>query len=476
MHLQVEQTASITWTPCGNVQCASLSVPLDCAPDRRALHACTRPPSGHRTPRRVLFTNPGGPADRASISSGTRLRVQARDLESVRHRVVGSTRCRRSDPIDCGNDLDAFDAVHRDPTTPTQVAENVQASRDVRRRVRPQQQGRPAVRLDRRDRDDIDAIRAAMGEDTSATSASRTGLLSAPCTPRVPAAPPRGRARRRHRPRAVVPRHDARPGGRLRACARRLLRLVRPTTDCGLRRREPAHGLRRRCTRLDPEPIPGNAERRVADAWARRVRHRCREPLTTAHPGTRAWVPRWRRRRGERATAPPISDSTPAANPTGSTRTRPPPSTRGLYRLARAADPPSVEQSPTPPGAAPHFGATTVWLGLPCTYWPAPPVETGAGARAGAPLILVVGTTNDPATPYAWAQSLARHLESGHLLTWDGEGHPAYGRGSDCIDSAVDDYLLDLHGAARRHPLSLNASSRRGRATSMRIALPRTIL
>ncbi len=93
--------------------------------------------------------------------------------------------------------------------------------------------------------------------------------------------------------------------------------------------------------------------------------------------------------------------------------------------------------------AAPDFGASTVWLGLPCTFWPAPPDgRAGAIHAAAAPPILVVGTTNDPATPYAQAQALARELDSGHLLTYDGEGHTAYGRGHTCVDRTVDRYLV----------------------------------
>ena len=55
----------------------------------------------------------------------------------------------------------------------------------------------------------------------------------------------------------------------------------------------------------------------------------------------------------------------------------------------------------------------------------------------------MVGTTRDPATPYKWAQSLAGQLSSGRLLTYEGDGHTAYGRGSDCIDTAINTYLLD---------------------------------
>ena len=63
---------------------------------------------------------------------------------------------------------------------------------------------------------------------------------------------------------------------------------------------------------------------------------------------------------------------------------------------------------------------------------------------AGAPPILVVGNTRDPATPFRWAKALARDLKSGVLLAWNGDGHTAYMMGSSCIDSAVDKYLISL--------------------------------
>ncbi|WP_418958334.1 alpha/beta hydrolase [Streptomyces tritici] len=94
--------------------------------------------------------------------------------------------------------------------------------------------------------------------------------------------------------------------------------------------------------------------------------------------------------------------------------------------------------------ASPVFGRGLAWAALTCTYWPAP--ATGRPHRItaeGAPPLLVVGTTRDPATPYKWARSLAAQLSSGVLLTYDGDGHTAYGRGSDCIDTAINAYLLE---------------------------------
>jgi pimeloyl-ACP methyl ester carboxylesterase len=94
---------------------------------------------------------------------------------------------------------------------------------------------------------------------------------------------------------------------------------------------------------------------------------------------------------------------------------------------------------------APLFGPYIVWSNLPCTTWPAPAQgEPAPITAAGSRPILVVGTTRDPATPYEWATALADELEAGHLLTYVGDGHTAYRRGSRCIDRKVDAYLL--HG------------------------------
>ncbi|GHA60793.1 proteinase [Streptomyces tendae] len=93
--------------------------------------------------------------------------------------------------------------------------------------------------------------------------------------------------------------------------------------------------------------------------------------------------------------------------------------------------------------ASPVFGEGLAWSSLNCAYWPVKP--TGEPHRieaAGATPIVVVGTTRDPATPYRWAEALSAQLASGRLLTYEGDGHTAYGRGSTCIDSAINTYLL----------------------------------
>ena len=79
-----------------------------------------------------------------------------------------------------------------------------------------------------------------------------------------------------------------------------------------------------------------------------------------------------------------------------------------------------------------------------CSNWPVPRADLPTSFEAkGAPPILVIGTTNDPATPYAWAQALASQLSSGVMITHTGEGHTVYNQGVTCIDDTVDAFFLD---------------------------------
>jgi hypothetical protein len=98
----------------------------------------------------------------------------------------------------------------------------------------------------------------------------------------------------------------------------------------------------------------------------------------------------------------------------------------------------------TAAGRSRHFGPYLAWAGNMCAVWRAKPTRTPHPVDApGAPPILVVGTTDDPATPYAWSQSVAATLDRSALLTRRGTGHVAY-LGSSCTRGVVDAYLLDL--------------------------------
>ncbi len=93
---------------------------------------------------------------------------------------------------------------------------------------------------------------------------------------------------------------------------------------------------------------------------------------------------------------------------------------------------------------SPTFGPALAYGDVTCAAWPHEPrVERAPVSAAGAEPIVVIGTTGDPATPYAWSEQLAEQLESGVLVTYEGEGHTAYGRAGDCVTDAVDGFLLE---------------------------------
>ncbi|WP_026551942.1 alpha/beta hydrolase [Arthrobacter sp. H20] len=94
--------------------------------------------------------------------------------------------------------------------------------------------------------------------------------------------------------------------------------------------------------------------------------------------------------------------------------------------------------------ASPTFGPYLAYGGVTCNAWEYAPVLEPAPASApdAAPMV-VIGTTGDPATPYEWSLALADQLETAVHVTWDGEGHTAYGRADSCIGDLVDSYFID---------------------------------
>ncbi|CAM5550274.1 proteinase [Streptomyces spiroverticillatus] len=93
---------------------------------------------------------------------------------------------------------------------------------------------------------------------------------------------------------------------------------------------------------------------------------------------------------------------------------------------------------------APHFGPANVNSSLPCAYWPA---ESSAKAHPvtapGTPPLLVIGNTDDQATPIRWSRDVAARLANARLVTNEASGHGAYHRkAGPCLTGAVDTYLL----------------------------------
>ena len=99
---------------------------------------------------------------------------------------------------------------------------------------------------------------------------------------------------------------------------------------------------------------------------------------------------------------------------------------------------------PSYASAAPLFGPAFQYSNLLCAYWPVKAHSTlGPITAPGAPPVLVVGGTGDPATPYAWAQAVNQQLSGSVLLTREGNGHTSY-NSSACAKQLIDAYLIDL--------------------------------
>ena len=93
--------------------------------------------------------------------------------------------------------------------------------------------------------------------------------------------------------------------------------------------------------------------------------------------------------------------------------------------------------------AVPAMARASSWGNAPCTGWfghdPGGPHTANSATTAP---ILIIGTRYDPATPYEWAVSLNRQLPTSRLLTYDGDGHTAFGGQSSCVDGAVAAFLV----------------------------------
>jgi pimeloyl-ACP methyl ester carboxylesterase len=143
-----------------------------------------------------------------------------------------------------------------------------------------------------------------------------------------------------------------------------------------------------------------------------------------------------------------------------------------FYAITCLDDPVSIPVSQVPAQypafekASPVFGKEFAWSLAGCRGFTAhsanriPPIH----AKGAAPIV-VIGTTRDPATPFAWAVNLAHELESGVLIRRDGDGHTGYHAGNSCVDHAVESYLVS--GAVPPDNLSC-CPTRRGRGSAAR--------
>ena len=125
-------------------------------------------------------------------------------------------------------------------------------------------------------------------------------------------------------------------------------------------------------------------------------------------------------------------------------------SSEAIYAISCLDDPYAIPASrvaanlPDFERASPTFGAVFAWglTGCGGVQVTSSVKPRDVHAKGAAPIV-VIGTTRDPATPMKWAEDLADQLDSGVLIRRDGDGHTGYHVGNDCVDGAVEGYLID---------------------------------
>ncbi|MDP9417156.1 MAG: alpha/beta hydrolase [Actinomycetota bacterium] len=447
----------VEWSECGDdFECARVAVPLDYdSPGAGSieLSVVRRPASGDEKDRiGSLLLNPGGPgvsgvdyARHADVVVSEDLREHF-DIVGFDPRGVA-----RSEPIRCLTDreLDEFVAADGSPDDPGEERELLDQAAGLAKGCQARS-GRLLAHVGTRNAArDLDVLRAVLGDESLHYLGKSYGtLLGATYAELFPA-----RAGRLVLDGAVDPTVPNEQFGRAQAAGfEQAMRAF--VADCLERDDCPfdgdmAAGLQEIAVlleRIDEHPLPSSgSERRLTQGLAVAAVAAALYDESQGWPILRTAL--GEAEQGEGTTLLRIADVYTDRQPDGRYSTN---QNEAFYAVS-CVDTPNgtadvderralaAEYAET----APLFGPYLAWGALPCASWPVPPEgKPGRIRAAGSPPILVVGTTRDPATPHVWAVGLVDQLDAGVLLSWDGDGHTAYRRGSSCVDEIVDTFLL----------------------------------
>jgi pimeloyl-ACP methyl ester carboxylesterase len=446
---------TLTWQWCRGIDlCSSLEVPLDYRhPDGETIRlALLRVPAADPD-RRIgsVVVNPGGPgapgtdyAESAAVAGNvfTAPVLRAYDVVGFDPRGTGA-----SAPVDClsDDDLDAYVAEDPDPDTPAEV-DTFTGWVDAIGAGCAERSGALAAHVTTIEAArDLDVLRAALGESTltyyGASYGTKLGATYADLFPdRVGRLVLDGTVDVSLSSRDLSLQQAAGFETALRAYVQDCLDqgdcFLGDTVDAGLSR------IQQLLADVDAQPLPTDGDRQlevgnafyglVLPLYSRDFWPALSQGLQAAFDGDGSLLLRF-------------SDAYSSRGPDGYTDN----STEAFYAISCLDDPWSIPAAQVPDNladfeaASPTFGDVFAWGltgcgGIQVTATEKPREITAAGAAP----IVVIGTTRDPATPYDWAVHLSQQLDSGVLVSRDGDGHTGYTEGNTCVDDAVDAYLL----------------------------------
>lgn len=451
----------VTWEPCtGDFVCATVQVPLDYGDpggDTLGL-AVSRRPAGEPGKRiGAMLVNPGGPGA-SGVGFAPTATAQFRQDVVARYDIVGfdPRGVAGSEAVDCLSDdrLDEF--LASDPTPDdTSSARAAVESLTVFGRGCVQHSGRLAGHVSTveaaRDLDIIrDVLRSPKLHYYGASYGTLLGAAYAELFPdRVGAMVLDGAID----PTLSAEQEALQHAEGFQAAADAYLRYCVEQGDCPLGDSVPAatRTLTGLLASIDADPLPGFDGRR----------------LTVGHAVLGLWLPLYAPELwptlSEALTAALAGDGSALLRLSDFYTSRGPHGYQGntmeaLYAVNCLDRPTSSSIAkvrdllPRFEEVSPLFGQGFAWGLLGCGDWPVRAAEPMPTIHPqGAPPIVVVGTTRDPATPYEGAVALAKQLRSGVLVTREGDGHTGFSKGSECVDDAVNDFFAD--GAVPRDGL-----------------------
>lgn len=442
----------LDWHPCDGNQCSRLTVPLDYArPEGKTISlAVLRDPATRRAQRvGQLVVNPGGPggsgvdyAASGSSTFGGRL-TDYFDIVGFDPRGVG-----KSTPLNCADTRQTDELLSSDPDP-----DNAAEVRRMDRLTRDFGQGcltRSGALAEHMSTveaaKDIDVLRAALGERRlDYFGASYGTLLGATYAELFPT-----HIRRMVLDGAIDPAlsneqlslsqargFETALRAYLQDCVSHVGCPVGDTVEAGARR------IKALLQQLDATPLPTTSGRQVTEALAS---YGVILPLYNKSYWPLLTLALRRALEGNGDLLLQLADQYSSRGPDRYTDN----STEALYAVncLDHDDYTPISQVPAHvpafEKASPTFGRIFAYGLSVCASWP---VKSGRHTTAltatGAPPIVVVGTTRDPATPYAMAVALAKELDSGVLVSRDGDGHTGFNQGNKCVDRALENYLVE---------------------------------